>query len=118
MIARSAGGLPDFFSEGDYWWPDPKKSDGKPYIRKDGQVNPEREKYDQPTLEAMSMAVENLSLAYFFTGDDTVPGGLGSNEQTVTEELQVHGTALHERLDYQAGAYYEGSFPLGVAGKQ
>ncbi len=21
---RSAGGLHDFFSEGDYWWPDPK----------------------------------------------------------------------------------------------
>jgi hypothetical protein len=25
---RSAGGVHDFFSEGDYWWPDPKNPDG------------------------------------------------------------------------------------------
>jgi hypothetical protein len=25
---RSAGGLHDFFSEGDYWWPDPQNPDG------------------------------------------------------------------------------------------
>src|SRR5512146_3253032 len=32
---RSAGGEHDFFSEGDYWWPDPANPDG-PYIQKDG----------------------------------------------------------------------------------
>ena len=37
--ARSAGGPHDFFSEGDYWWPDPKNPDG-PYIRRDGESNP------------------------------------------------------------------------------
>src|SRR5436190_17981996 len=37
---RSAGGLHDFFSEGDYWWPDPKNPDG-PYIQRDGMTNPE-----------------------------------------------------------------------------
>jgi hypothetical protein len=37
---RSAGGLHDFYSEGDYWWPDPAKPDG-PYIQKDGQTNPD-----------------------------------------------------------------------------
>ena len=37
---RSSGGLHDFYSEGDYWWPDPENPDG-PYIRKDGQTNPE-----------------------------------------------------------------------------
>src|SRR5690349_19172691 len=36
---RSAGGLHDYFSEGDYWWPDPKNPDG-PYIQKDGLSNP------------------------------------------------------------------------------
>jgi len=25
---RSAGGVHDFFSEGDYWWPDPKNPEG------------------------------------------------------------------------------------------
>src|SRR5712671_1859362 len=36
---RSAGGLHDFFSEGDYWWPDPKDPNG-PYIQRDGMSNP------------------------------------------------------------------------------
>src|SRR5881398_2363177 len=37
---RSAGGPQDFFSEGDYWWPDPKNPDG-PYIQRDGMTNPD-----------------------------------------------------------------------------
>src|SRR2546430_1117334 len=37
---RSAGGPHDFFSEGDYWWPNPKDPDG-PYIQKDGMTNPD-----------------------------------------------------------------------------
>src|ERR1700742_3758767 len=35
---RSTGGAHDFFSEGDYWWPDPKNPDG-PYIQRDGMTN-------------------------------------------------------------------------------
>jgi len=38
--SRSAGGLHDYFSEGDYWWPDPKKPNG-PYIQRDGMSNPD-----------------------------------------------------------------------------
>src|ERR1700759_4992337 len=37
---RSAGGLHDFYSEGDYWWPDPKNPDG-PYMQRDGMTNPD-----------------------------------------------------------------------------
>src|SRR5690348_6673482 len=37
---RSAGGKNDFFSEGDYWWPDPNNPDG-PYIQRDGMTNPD-----------------------------------------------------------------------------
>lgn len=37
---RSAGGLHDFSSEGDYWWPDPKNPDG-PYLQRDGMTNPD-----------------------------------------------------------------------------
>lgn len=36
----SAGGKHDFYSEGDYWWPDPSNPQG-PYIQRDGQTNPE-----------------------------------------------------------------------------
>ncbi|MEI7422705.1 MAG: alginate lyase family protein [Prolixibacteraceae bacterium] len=37
---RSAGGAHDFYSEGDYWWPDPSNATA-PYIQKDGQSNPD-----------------------------------------------------------------------------
>lgn len=37
---RSVGGKHDFFSEGDYWWPNPVSIDS-PYIRKDGMTNPD-----------------------------------------------------------------------------
>src|SRR5215831_15144388 len=37
---RSAGGPHDYFSQADYWWPDPKNPSG-PYIRRDGMSNPE-----------------------------------------------------------------------------
>ena len=37
---RSAGGKHDFFSEGDYWWPDPKNPGG-PYVQRDGMSNPD-----------------------------------------------------------------------------
>jgi hypothetical protein len=36
---RSAGGIHDFYSEGDYWWPDSENPDG-PYIQRDGMSNP------------------------------------------------------------------------------
>ena len=37
--SRSAGGRHDFFSEADYWWPDPEHANG-PYIQRDGMTNP------------------------------------------------------------------------------
>src|SRR6266496_119176 len=37
---RSAGGPHDYFSEGDYWWPDPGNTSG-PYIQRDGMTNPD-----------------------------------------------------------------------------
>lgn len=40
VCSRSAGGKHDFYSEGDYWWPDPANPDG-PYIQRDGETNPE-----------------------------------------------------------------------------
>ncbi len=39
LAPDSAGGLHDFYSEGDYWWPDPQNPGG-PYIQRDGKSNP------------------------------------------------------------------------------
>jgi hypothetical protein len=60
----------DYISLAPYWWPDPKKSDGLPYIRRDGQRNPELNKFDRPLLAKMSSAVGTLAQAYRLTGDE------------------------------------------------
>lgn len=39
IAERSAGTKHDFYSEGDYWWPDSLNPDG-PYVRRDGETNP------------------------------------------------------------------------------
>ena len=36
IAERSAGDVHDFYSEGDYWWPDSLTLDG-PYISRDGE---------------------------------------------------------------------------------
>jgi iron complex outermembrane receptor protein len=53
---------------------------------------------------------------YYFVTTDSPPGEFSSDQQGFTEELQVHGLALNEKLSWQAGGYWEGSYPLGIAG--
>ena len=68
--AGPSGDPHDFFSLGTYWWPDPSKPNGLPYMRKDGLVNPETFLYDSVPLSQMIFAVSNLSLAHYFTNDE------------------------------------------------
>ena len=65
---RSAGGLHDFFSEGDYWWPDPKNPDG-PYIQRDGMSNPDNFVEHRRALVRLSLIVPALAAAYKITRD-------------------------------------------------
>jgi iron complex outermembrane receptor protein len=46
------------------------------------------------------------------------PGLWGTDQSTVSEELQVQGSALDNRLTYQAGGYVEVSNPINDAGTQ
>jgi hypothetical protein len=65
---RSAGGKHDFFSEGDYWWPDPANPDG-PYIQKDGHTNPDNFVAHRHAMVRMSRHVAALTSAHRITGD-------------------------------------------------
>ena len=65
---RSAGGSHDFFSEGDYWWPDPKNSDGA-YIQKDGMTNPDNFVEHRKFLMKLSVQVPALAAAWKLTQD-------------------------------------------------
>ena len=60
---RSAGGIHDFFSEGDYWWPDPKNPDG-PYIQKDGMTNPDNFVEHRKFLMKLSVQMPALTAAW------------------------------------------------------
>jgi len=63
---RSAGGPHDFFSEGDYWWPDPKNPGG-PYVRRDGQTNPENFDDHRKAMRRLSVQVPALAAAWKLT---------------------------------------------------
>jgi hypothetical protein len=65
-----SGDKHDYMSMGRYWWPDPQKPDGQPYIRKDGVVNLEIDKLDRLPLSKMARSVYTLSLAYYLSGDN------------------------------------------------
>lgn len=63
---RSAGGLHDFFSEADYWWPDPKNPNG-PYIQRDGMSNPDNFVEHRRALMRLSVQVPALVAAWKLT---------------------------------------------------
>ncbi|HEX8786712.1 MAG TPA: alginate lyase family protein [Telluria sp.] len=66
--ARSSGGLHDFYSEGDYWWPDPAHPGG-PYIQRDGLSNPANFVAHRRALLRLSVQVPALAAAWKLTGD-------------------------------------------------
>jgi hypothetical protein len=66
---RSAGGLHDYFSEGDYWWPDPKNPDG-PYILRDGLSNTNNFVEHRHAMVRLSEIVATMTSAYILTGDE------------------------------------------------
>ncbi len=66
----SEGGPNDYYSNGDYWWPDPAKSNGLPYLQRDGQTNPENFNRHRMALRQMRDAVAALGAAYRLTGED------------------------------------------------
>lgn len=52
-----------------YSWPDPKNPNG-PYITRDGEANPEKNKFDRVKLEELVRRVQCFSVAYYLTGED------------------------------------------------
>ena len=65
---RSSGGLHDFYSEGDYWWPDPAHPGG-PYVQRDGLSNPDNFVEHRRVLLRFSVQVPALVAAWKLSGD-------------------------------------------------
>lgn len=64
-----SGSKHDYMSIGPYWWPNPDTPDGLPYVRKDGEINPEtRNNYtDFVENESFLRAIRDLSNAYYLS---------------------------------------------------
>lgn len=62
----------DYLSISRYWWPDTSKDDGLPWLRRDGETNPDTQtdKVDRKRIGGMTSAVKSLSYAYYFSGDE------------------------------------------------
>lgn len=66
-----SGDKHDYASFGAYWWPDPSKPDGLPYIRRDGQTNEAQKSLgDKNVLNYFVKDVVTLSLAYYYFEDE------------------------------------------------
>ena len=79
--SRSAGGKHDFFSEADYWWPNPKSPDS-PYLQRDGMTNPENFVARRHAMIRLSRIVGALPSAYKIS-DDTEANPLHAQRRTL-----------------------------------
>lgn len=65
-----SGNPRDYYSIGTYWWPNPDSKDGLPYVRRDGQINPESMDSDTGRVRQMCRQVLILALAWHFFRDE------------------------------------------------
>jgi hypothetical protein len=69
--APPSGDKHDYLSMGTYWWPNPKTANGLPYIRRDGERNPEIEKIpDHQNMGRVGRGSRILALAFYLTGEE------------------------------------------------
>ncbi|MCS3430672.1 alginate lyase family protein [Klebsiella sp. BIGb0407] len=98
-LLAASGDKHDYYSFPPYWWPDPSKKDGLPYIRKDGQTNPDAnsDATDKKRLVKMSNNVYSLALAWYFTQDKRYA-------EKATEQIRAWflapKTLMNPNLDY------------------
>jgi hypothetical protein len=67
----ASGNKHDYMSQAPYFWYDSSKPNGLPYLRRDGERNPEIYKItDHAYQDRVSSAVRTLALAFYFTGEE------------------------------------------------
>ncbi len=66
--SRSPGGPHDYFSQADYFWPNPQDPGGK-YINRDGQSNPDNFNDHRKAMIALSIEMPALTAAWVLTRD-------------------------------------------------
>lgn len=94
---ESLGGIHDYYSNGDYWWPNPDTADGLPYIRRDGETNPQNFNSHRLLLRRMRTSLVYLSAAFYLTGEEVY----GDRGVRILEEFFLNpDTYMSPHLSY------------------
>jgi len=99
--SRSPGGIHDYFSQADYFWPNPQDPGGK-YINRDGQSNPDNFNDHRKAMIALSLQMPALTAAWVLTGDRRY-------EQLAGDHLRAWFidpyTRMNPNLEYSQGVH-------------
>ena len=101
-ILPPSGNPNDYLSLAPYWWPDPDKADGLPWIRHDGKVNPMTtgELADKAQRGKFFGAIEALSYAAYLTGE----AKYGARADTLLSAWFIDpATRMNPHLEYAQG---------------
>jgi len=104
-IVPPSGSKHDYVSMAQYWWPNPNTKNGLPYVRKDGQTNPEsyQKVKDRSYLYALCRNIQTLGLVYFYTEEDIYAQKVGDLLETW---FLNEATKMNPNLDF--GQYIPG----------
>ena len=93
----ASGDKHDYMSQARYAWPDPSKTNGLPYITKDGMTNPEINQLDRNRLGVTAHRITILSLAWYFSNNEEYA-------QKATELIRIwfldKETRMNPNLEY------------------
>jgi hypothetical protein len=106
---QASGDPHDYFSTAPYYWPNPNTPDGMPYIRKDGERNPDRAKLsDQEPMLQMLRAAEVLAIVYHITGQE---------KYATSAARLLRGFFLDPKTRMNPNLNHSQGVPGGVAGR-
>src|SRR3546814_19496227 len=92
---RSPAGPQDYYSEGDYWWPDPARPGG-PYVRRDGRSNPDKFDGHRDALIAFGRTVPAPAALWDLTGEERFADApLGPLQPSSVDPTQRTNPTLH-----------------------
>src|SRR5690606_15577916 len=96
-----------------YWWPNPDTKDGLPYIRKDGETNPEsyQKVRDRSYLYELCRNVQTLGLVYFYSEEDKYAEKVG---QLLETWFLSEDTRMNPNLNF--GQYIPGKVDGRIEG--
>ncbi|HWW57842.1 MAG TPA: alginate lyase family protein [Sphingopyxis sp.] len=107
-----SGDRHDYVSLAPYWWP--ASNPRAPYVRRDGEANPEREtnRFDRSALARMAREADTLALAYYYSGNPRYADGAA---RVIRSWFLDPATAMNPNMNYaQAVPGVSNGRPEGV----